>query len=221
MAGELNAALLTSGLQGAGPNQLATSIGNPDLAAQLPQLSLAQALEQQGLSGSPKTPAQAIGALGQALAGAYLQHQAVSNIQQSPAGASGELARIISQRDPDNPVVPMLNSNIPAVRMAGMEILQKAGPVMASPAKTEEETLANLARRARSEGRNELADAYEGIIKKKGSFDTGTPAGGITPSRIPLAPPPAAALQPPGAQVQATPVQTQRVPAASAPLAGC
>ena len=117
MASDLATALLSG--QNAG-----SLAADPALLAITPQLQLAQALSTQGMSTAPAAPAQAIGRLAQALAGAKINVDAQEDFAKANAGATGEMSKIFPE---GTPIGDGLRSQSGLVRMLAM---QQAGKAM-------------------------------------------------------------------------------------------
>jgi len=98
-------------------------MADPALAAIAPQLQMAQALSTQGMSTAPAYPAQALGRLGQALAGSYLTHDAQSQLTGLNAGSTESLQKVFPE---GSPMGDALRSPSPMVRMLAMQQAGKA-----------------------------------------------------------------------------------------------
>ncbi len=125
--------LTASILTGNDINQLSA---DPALMTIAPQLSAAQSMMKNGMDTSAAYPAQAASRLGQAIFGAMLQRGAMNDFAQANADVPTEMANIIEKAQPGNPVVGMLRSDKPLVRMLGMQYAQKIVPIQADLQKT-------------------------------------------------------------------------------------
>jgi hypothetical protein len=105
---------------------------DPAMATIAPQLQLAQALSQQGLSTAPAYPMQALGRLAQTLAGVKIMHDATGELQ----GVYGNAADAASRALPDeHPLQKALKSQDPYARMIALQQFPKAMLLMSQPEK--------------------------------------------------------------------------------------
>lgn len=117
MASDLLTAMLT------GNNGASALVADPAMASVIPQLTLAQAMTQQGLSGAPAYPAQAIGRLAQTLAGSKMMDEATGELSHVYGRAAGSMAKIFPE---DTPLGRGLRSDDPYVRVQAMQMASKA-----------------------------------------------------------------------------------------------
>jgi hypothetical protein len=96
---------------------------DPVMMSILPQLTLAQTMTQQGLSGAPAYPMQAIGRLAQALVGGKMMNDATESI----SGTYGRAAESMAKVFPEGTAIgDMLRSPDPYVKMQGLQQAGKA-----------------------------------------------------------------------------------------------
>src|SRR5579859_5261276 len=106
---------------------------DPTFAQAVPDIQLAQAMQQQALSSAPASPAQAASRLVQALSGTYIERQAANNIGRAMAGTSEDMARVLEQADPKNPLIAGLRSNNPVTRAESVATFPKVMTMLGSP----------------------------------------------------------------------------------------
>jgi hypothetical protein len=116
MASDLATALLSGNAAGL--------TADPAMAQVIPQLSLAQALTQQGISGAPAYPAQALGRLAQTLAGQHMMSEATGQLSEVYGKGAESMQRIFPA---GTPIGDGLRSDSPYVKMMAM---QQAGKAM-------------------------------------------------------------------------------------------
>jgi hypothetical protein len=75
---------------------------DPTFAQAVPDLQLARTIQQQGMSAAPALPAQAVSRLAQALTGAFIEHQATSNLARATSGTAKDMAKTLEKVDPNN-----------------------------------------------------------------------------------------------------------------------
>jgi hypothetical protein len=115
MASDLATALLGS--------NASPMAADPVMMSILPQLTLAQTMTQQGLSGAPAYPMQAIGRLAQALVGGKMMNDATESI----SGTYGRAAESMAKVFPEGTAIgDMLRSPDPYVKMQGLQQAGKA-----------------------------------------------------------------------------------------------
>lgn len=114
------------------PNDLATALVSgqnnqammdPAMAGIMPQLQLAQALQQQGMSTAPAAPAQAWGRLAQTLAGVKVGNDAQNDLNALNSNATAAMGKIFP---PGTVIGDGLQSDSPLVRMHSMQAAAKA-----------------------------------------------------------------------------------------------
>lgn len=127
-ASPLAAALLGGSGEGGGFN--AAGMLDPVIAQATPDLSLGQALMQQGLSGAPASPWQALGRLAQTAAGSYLQRGALSDLAKAYAHTADNAALTLPE---GHPLRAALQSADPTIRMQGLQAYQKALTLLSEP----------------------------------------------------------------------------------------
>jgi hypothetical protein len=123
----LGAAILTA-------NDPATSSlfgADPTIAAALPDYQLGSEMQQQGLNTSPAYAPQAWSRLAQAIAGTYLKSSALGDINKASANLPSHMADILEQTQKGSPLIPMLRSDDPIVRMTGLRLMDKIIPIQA------------------------------------------------------------------------------------------
>jgi hypothetical protein len=96
---------------------------DPAMAQIAPDLQLAQAMTQQGISTAPAYPMQALGRLGQALAGAKIMSDATGQLQGIYGNAADAASRSLPQ---DHPLQGALKSPDPYARMVALQQYPKA-----------------------------------------------------------------------------------------------
>jgi hypothetical protein len=116
MANDLTTALLSG-------NAANMAAADPATLAIIPQLTLAQTLSQQALSGAPAYPAQALGRLASALAGVQMTNDATGQLQDLYKNGVEAASRSLP---PDHPLQKFLKSDDPYTRSIGMRNLDKA-----------------------------------------------------------------------------------------------
>jgi hypothetical protein len=142
---------------------------DPTFAQAVPDLQLARTIQQQGMSAAPALPAQAVSRLAQALTGAFIEHQATSNLARATSGTAEDMAKTLEKVDPNNPLIAGLRSDN-AVTRANSETFPKTMALLSSPV--------DLARGAQrrtgvSENTNPLSDS--GALAADGSRVTQRP----------------------------------------------
>ncbi len=115
MASDLATALLSG--QGAG------LAADPMTAGIIPQISSAQEMMNQGMSGAPAYPMQAIGRLASVLAGVKMMNDATGDLSHVYGGATESLKRVFPE---GTTLGDMLRSDNPYVRMMGLSQASKA-----------------------------------------------------------------------------------------------
>ena len=175
-ASPLAAALLGGG---GDTSSLAATFLEPTLAQATPNLQLAQAMLQSGLSSAPASPAQAIGRMAQAISGAYLQRKTLGSLAQMYAGTADNLASVFPQ---GTPVGDMLRSPDPTVRMMGIQQAGKAAilgqqPYTLSPGQERHQgTAAPVA--ANTQPRSPLAIESQDVTNAQRGAISGIESGG-------------------------------------------
>lgn len=114
MPSDLTAALLSGN---------AGVAADPALAQIAPRMQIAQALAQQGMSGTPTTEWGGIGRIGSSLAGALIQADASSELSHLYEGGVEAASKALPS---DHPLQPYLQSKNPMARMLGYQALPKA-----------------------------------------------------------------------------------------------
>src|SRR5665213_1264232 len=126
----LAAALMTGG-------ESAPMLGmDPAVMQAMPDIQLGGALQQEGLSTAPASPMQALARVIQAGTGTYLKNSATSELAKAYANVPQHLANILKNTQPGNPVIGMLESDDPAMRMMGMQLAQKTVPLQSELQRT-------------------------------------------------------------------------------------
>lgn len=158
---------------------------DPSIAAAMPDLQLAQAMMQQGLSTAPASPWEALARVAQAGAGQVVRSGALSDLAKAYANSADNMAQVFDKTaGPGNIVSQMLRSQDPMVRAQGMQLAQKAGLQV----NESNPTLAQLKAKAEAEGGAGLSP----------SGPSAPPAVPINPPRVGVPSAPSAAIaQPP------------------------
>jgi translation initiation factor IF-2 len=107
-------------------NNASPMAADPIMASIMPQLTLAQTMAQQGLSGAPAYPMQAVGRLAQALVGGKMMNDASESISSAYGRAAESMSKIFPE---GTPIGDMLRSPDPSVRMTGFQMAGKAALV--------------------------------------------------------------------------------------------
>jgi hypothetical protein len=103
---------------------------DPAIAQATPDLQLSQSLLQQGLSGAPASPLQALGRIAQTAAGTYLQRGAISDLAKAYAHTADNAALTLPE---GHPLRAALQSSDPTIRMQGLQAYQKALTLLSEP----------------------------------------------------------------------------------------
>lgn len=114
---------MLAGLLGGNNEVSSLALGDPALAAALPDIQLGQSMQQQGLSTAPAYPMQAFGRLAQALAGGFVQRQATSALAEALGGQAEHMSAILKKVQPNNPLIPMLDD--PMTRAWALQNMSK------------------------------------------------------------------------------------------------
>jgi hypothetical protein len=186
-------------------NDQALGYMDPTLLQAMPDVQLGQSMQQGAMSTAPATPAQAWARLAQAISGSYIQHQALSDLGKAYADTPAEMAKILHEVQPGNPVIPMLESKDAPTRILGMQLANKTVPLQAEThgvnsqqtlmtgggrpvgqglPENDMTVMARAEAQARANGNTELADA----IAREASAKTYNEKGVPRPA-VPLNPP--------------------------------
>jgi hypothetical protein len=107
---------------------------DPTFAQAVPDLQLARTMQQQGMSAAPALPAQAVSRLAQAITGAFIEHQATSNLARATSGTAEDMAKTLEKVDPNNPLIAGLRSDNAVTRANSIETFPKTMALLSSPA---------------------------------------------------------------------------------------
>jgi hypothetical protein len=173
-------------------NENPAMIADPSIIAAMPDIQLGQSMQQAGMSGAPAYPAQAAGRLAQALAGAFIQQSATSNLAKAYANTADALSKAF---DPKDPIQKFLNSDNPIVRGMGAQAAQKILTLKSDPYSLEPQQTRQINGAVVGTGSPELAG---NVAKARAPYEAGGEAvvnGPNGPQEIPITAATRAAMQ--------------------------